>query len=62
MSARRCWLAGEAASAPADHPHVTDNHARTWVHLSGELYREESSGQRCTFTELVSRTDLVETA
>ncbi|EQD86220.1 hypothetical protein N599_10745 [Saccharopolyspora erythraea D] len=55
-------MAGEAASAPADHPHVTDNHARTWVHLSGELYREESSGQRCTFTELVSRTDLVETA
>ena len=61
MSAPRCWLAGQPASLPTDHPHVTDNQARTWVHLSGETYCEESSGRCCTFAELVSRSDLVET-
>ena len=58
--ATRCWLAGQPTDPPDDHPCVTDDHGRTWAHLSGELYREERSGQRYTFSELVTWTDLVE--
>jgi hypothetical protein len=47
-------------SAPADHPPVTDDHGRTWVHVDGELYREQDSGRHNTFAELVRFTDLVE--
>jgi hypothetical protein len=56
----RCWLAGEDSEPPGDHPPVTDDYGRTWVHVEGELYRERYSGQCATFTELVRRTDLVE--
>jgi hypothetical protein len=58
----RCWLAGQFPGAPEDRPIVTDDHGRTWVPISGDLYQESRSGRRETFTELVARTDLVEVA
>ena len=57
----RVWLVG-STSEPADHPAVRDTWLRTWVRHDDGVYHSSDGWHHATWTELHSRSDLVEVA